>query len=1271
MKRNRKLLSDLIEKLSTKDNKIKMAVGSELVKHFSEGEFSLDSEDFGILVHEMVVWLRSSSRIVVECSIDILILVIERLPSHFKQYVHLVFGAVTDRLGDNKVTVRQKAKLFILKLIERDIITPQNTIERLTTAFTQKNSKIREEVLNCIQIITSEFSDQQFLTRHLDSILRLLNDPVLNVRDAAINTIIVLYRTIGDKLRLDLQSKYDINPEKLQILLSKFDEVQKPLVAQNSREFKVPVRKYDSGKSISDYEGSCEKVSRTINTLLRPTATPPEPSSAIDEQDVLKSFENIPKVNVGTVHDLETVLTTIKNVIRDSNEEWSKRVEHLKKLRALVKAGWGKQEEFVSEIRHMVSSFDMAVRDLRSQVVRETCYTICYLAQELGLKLDHFSEIILISLINLIQNSVKVIASAALITIVFILKNVQHGKLIPIILVSLNSKSKEIRRACYDFIEFILNYWSTLDVERHVDQFQEAIKKGIADADAAARSSARKAFKAFENRFPNNAAHLIDTLDPTRRKILMEVSSGVPIRYPKQKRNRVSYSEEGEPSEQDNIQYRSYPCVRLSSSALFPNYSVKGEEVQNYAFRPTAQNPGSLSRPGTPSRRDVDVQRRSASFPGVATHLPRRKIAAYRTSNDEDKRLLLIESEDAIVYQCELNSSGMTSSTNSSLRVSDVPMINVSQGGMEDENLTIFAASSLLSTELNEVNSESQTAEENCSNSEQKSYEAGNAFSTTSNFINKCKSSNWFVRKFGLHALQNYLLKGNRLNPHELQQAADVFCNMFTDEHTKSLSAFLDALDELILTHYDDLGKWLFEILRNLFDKLNTDILATVRDKIRQSLSIVSRSFPPAMQYVSVFRYLCSLTQTPDSKCQVAIMEHLVDISSRVNFANLTVDTNLIIPALEKMIIWYHCAKSRKIMEVSGVAIKATLEINLPHINFILSSLPLEYRETVFMFLSGQSSSNRSKSLRRSPTTPHSCPQFLSSSDGAKLLKRQENNLCKREITLSTNEMNDVTQTSRRFRRFHSDNNINNKLSSINLKRCSDQRQHLLNAIQTLKVNNKGCLKKSVLECKTAVSFIKALVHSNHCCIIADEFKLVLKALLCLLSSKDNGLRIDVLGVFSAMFSSTFLLPYFANYTELMVLRVLNAYVDSDKKVAIAADSCATAMGANASADQLIYVLCPLIRMGNFPMNYSAIKMLTKVIQSNARAVIRKHLQEIMRVLLEEYDDDEFTVRKATVMCIVATNSIVGNGILQPYLSTLRESKLKLLNFYIDNNECK
>lgn len=71
-------------------------------------------------------------------------------------------------------------------------------------------------------------------------------------------------------------------------------------------------------------------------------------------------------------------------------------------------AGATNFEEFYVGLKNIEFALQGSIKDLRSQVVRETCITIAYLSQSLGNKFDKIAEILVQPLINLIQNSAKV-----------------------------------------------------------------------------------------------------------------------------------------------------------------------------------------------------------------------------------------------------------------------------------------------------------------------------------------------------------------------------------------------------------------------------------------------------------------------------------------------------------------------------------------------------------------------------------------------------------------------------------------------------------------------------------------------------------------------------------------------------------------------------------------------------------------------------------------------------------------------------------------------
>ena len=91
---------------------------------------------------------------------------------------------------------------------------------------------------------------------------------------------------------------------------------------------------------------------------------------------------------------------------------------------------------------------------------------------------------------------------------------------------ALTSKSKEIRRYSYEFINLILVCWETHHLEKHVNSIQNSIRKGIGDADQDARLYSRKAFWSFHQHFPKQAQIMLDAFDAKTQKLLQNGSNG-------------------------------------------------------------------------------------------------------------------------------------------------------------------------------------------------------------------------------------------------------------------------------------------------------------------------------------------------------------------------------------------------------------------------------------------------------------------------------------------------------------------------------------------------------------------------------------------------------------------------------------------------------------------------------------------------------------------------------------------------------------------------
>uniref|UniRef100_A0A8C1PRK5 Cytoplasmic linker associated protein 1a n=1 Tax=Cyprinus carpio TaxID=7962 RepID=A0A8C1PRK5_CYPCA len=268
-------------------------------------------------------------------------------------------------------------------------------------------------------------------------------------------------------------------------------------------------------------------------------------AGAVDEEDFIKAFEDVPAVQIYSSKELEDSLNKIREILSDDKQDWEHRVTALKKVRSLLLAGATEHEGFLQHLRLLEGAFKLSAKDLRSQVVREACITLGHLSSLLGNKFDHGAESIMPTLLNLVPNSAKIIATSGVAAIRLILRQTHFPRLIPIITSNCTSKSVAVRRRCYEFLDLLLQEWQTHTLERHVAVLTETIKKGIHDADSEARSVARNALKCSFMYYFREAEHLFLALESSYQKALQShlKSSDSVVSLPQSDRSSSSSQE--------------------------------------------------------------------------------------------------------------------------------------------------------------------------------------------------------------------------------------------------------------------------------------------------------------------------------------------------------------------------------------------------------------------------------------------------------------------------------------------------------------------------------------------------------------------------------------------------------------------------------------------------------------------------------------------------------------------------------------------------------
>nr|XP_046219209.1 CLIP-associating protein 1a isoform X12 [Oncorhynchus gorbuscha] len=590
-----------------KDLGRKVQVGQELIDYIVDKEKSQDLEQDQTALDRMVdgiatTWVNSSNFKVALLGIDLLSALVTRLQDRFRNHVGTVLASLIDRLGDSKDQVRDQDQILLLKIMEQ-AASPQYVWDRMLGGFKHKNNRTREGACLCLISTLNMYGAQGLtLSKIVPHICNLLGDPTSQVRDAAMGCLVEIYRHVGERVRMDL-SKKGLPQSRLNVIFSRFDEVQRSgnmIPSSGSDKNFDDEDSVDGGRSSSSASSSKAPPSGrravAVASVRRPSsATGPGKISAkdaaagaVDEEDFIKAFEEVPTIQIHSNRDMEDNLSKVREVLSDDKNDWEHRVVALKKVRSLLVAGALDYDSFPQQLRLLEAPLKLSAKDLRSQVVREACITLGYLSTLLGNKFDHCAETLMPTLLNLVPNSAKVMATSGMAAIRLILRHTHYSRLIPIITSNCTSKSVAVRRRSYEFLELLLLEWQTHTLERHVAVLTETIKKGIHDADSEARSVARKCYWGFHGHYSREAEHLFQALESTYQKALQShlKSSDSVVSLPQ--------SDRSSSSSQESLNRP------LSVKSAIGGSMTRGKMVSS---RVNSNSGGSLQR----SRSDVDV----------------------------------------------------------------------------------------------------------------------------------------------------------------------------------------------------------------------------------------------------------------------------------------------------------------------------------------------------------------------------------------------------------------------------------------------------------------------------------------------------------------------------------------------------------------------------------------------------------------------------------------------------------------------------------------
>ncbi|UJR21229.1 hypothetical protein I4U23_024325 [Adineta vaga] len=1276
-----KTLGDFYQNVTSKEPSIRLECFPAMENFLLNNETSLDCDDLPGFINGLIKWIEGSNFRIAHNGLRTLEMLIDRLDSNeFGNYVEQVTSATVDRLGDSKDQVREAASNLLIKLmttytVQRiwDLIQP--------LVFDSKQFRIKEESQRLLIRSLDEFGASTIqLSKLVPLICKLVSDSNGAVRQQAIDTLVEIYRHVGERIRGDI-AKRDIPEAKLKQLYEKFDDV----IATGRMIAKASDLTDDTRPKSSTTRSRLNSDSSTTSIRSRPSGGIPTrttssisaaaASGAVDEALFEDAFNSSHAMSISSGKDVENQLLAVREILADTNNDWEKRVEAIKRLRSIISGGGDQYDEFFRTLRQLDLPLVATVKDLRSQIVREICITLAFMSIRLTNRLERTVEFVLPAMLNLIQNSVKVMATSGTVALRYIITNTQSSKLIPLILDGSVSKSKDIRRQAYELLVIILSQWNFVYLEKHGQLMHDVIKKGLSDADAEARSNARKAFGSFREHFPAIAETLLASLEPSKKKTLMGEMSNASsthslasvgssrIRSGKETASRQLRRESIEKQNSSSNLARSSSANELAlrqKNSLSNSLNSTGIPTKTSRTRYLPQQSNVAKSASTTSARPPQIV--SQSQPGSRSTSPNSLRLSYLSSSSRTptnaRARIPISSNGGSRISSRESSPGRTRSYGYRGPGSDYG----DHGGQRRVSGSWYGDSGDDASETSSICSE-------------------RSLEDIADVLRRMSSNEWAERKESLSSLYHMIRAGRVFSPPELKRLTELLTKRFYDPHSQVFASFLDVLPEFIIAYKRELNDWLYALLTRLLIRLGAaDLLDSVAKKLKHCLTIVNSSFDVHAQFTVLIRFVNDNSSAPSVKAKEIVLRYLQQVIQHMEPVDITNKSD-IRTALSKIINWSSEPKSIEMRKAAQAVIFALYNLNRPEFNLMLTALPQDYQDTAAKIIQSANDTpsqldNKYDFFRRtslsglpSPmtTSMHSdvhAPTYASdmrilmeNMQALNVNHRQEDSL------MNSAPLKDKEHRSMIPVRHHTSQSYHSRAHqtepSDSISDATDRPEAIDQALNT--ANNNAVSKdqrQHALRC--ILKFAKINDIETWDLAFSKTLNVVTQIL-------DNPTDDIIYKVYSLRILRELLIHHtnlFMNYIELTIFRILKAQSESESEITRFAEQAAHAAAEHLPAENTVRVLKPIIEQAKYPMNQSAIAMLQKTIELMNKEICIELMPEMIPPLLTSWDNETSSVRKAAVFCLVSIYMVVGDA-LRTHLHKLSASKLKLLNVYI------
>ncbi|CAG9539124.1 unnamed protein product [Cercopithifilaria johnstoni] len=940
-------------------------------------------------------------------------------------------------------------------------------------------------------------------------------------------------------------------------------------------------------------------------------------AGSVSDEAFQQAFTEVPKCNIFSSKQLKDQIGEICAVLENTDVVWSRRMTALKTLRALIIGGGLDYSDFSEEVREMQAALLTSVKDLRSQLCREACVTIAFYCERLGLVMVSVIEALMPTLISLMQNSAKVMATSAQLALQYVVKYVCSAKLLPHLQTAMSSKSKEIRRNTASLLLIALTLWDSRTVEKNMNIFLECIKASINDADPETRRTGRALFMQLDQEYKKQADMLYKTLDPSRQRTL----SGF-----------VSQSS----SSQSIISERDALPISQRNAA----YVLHKASPSYYAGRSTSDiDPGAV-------RRVTNRAVRTASKPlqqvnGTPSTTQMRTSAAQRLSSASQKFVSSLRRVPPTPTNYVRSQPGSRSTSPASRFPARVP-----------------PRSQMSSRTKIQIDESEDHASVSSDSFRFETMELATALSC-------CGLSSTTEKKEGLKALFTIISSDKQINTMDLKKIVERLNPLIGEGAHKLLQPLADTLIALVRRYHEELNEWLNLLIPKLVAKCSTDVLPSNLEKYRIMTEAVRTSFDPEKQLHAVCKFIRDpVRNNVNVKIKHGLLMYLHDLMRGMDSAP-SMNQSEVRQAVSKIFQWIDDPKNTCLISISEKIVCDMFHLNASDFTSMLATFPNDLKDRLQTIirrnsfcLSASNGINSNEARAGILETTAQINDFVDRRAGLPMSSPRVSPQLTNDSLRSSFDGTPLRRTSREDQNGSLSGYI---LDPQGFANGLEQQEELITKIgEELSLHNQRSEER-----QRAMSVLSQITRDNLFSLWDKHFKMIFLLLIETLKDNDENIRRMALKLLKEICYAQ--ASRFNEFAEMALMRVLDACTDESKLVVTAAEECGSVLATHVSSATCRRVLLAIIKSDvGEPKIHIAIKLLTKVIESLSATELELILDEVAPPIVDTYNYVSSSIRKESVVCLVAMIMLVGEEHMAPYLSELNKGKQKLIEVYVN-----